>query len=1469
MPSRFLHSREEIAMTDAPKPDPRPETLLNIPMAGDTPALEIKDPQGGATLLELGAASESVLSRVHKTTGANLGTQPLELKSADLRDATTQSGASTRTGSTGGFTERVRTGNVVKYLPERELGRGGMGVVLSVRDNDLRREVAMKVVRSDRVRPGTESGDLALRRFVEEAQITGQLEHPNIVPVHELGADAQGRIFFTMKLVRGKPLSQVIRELRLGDPATEAEYPLDRLLQVFMKVCDAIAFAHAHNVVHRDLKPDNIMIGRFGEALVMDWGLARLLDHPEHGAEPAGIETDSRAASESGRRTGPSVHSMEGTIAGTPAYMAPEQARGEISRIDQRTDIFALGAILYEILVLRPPYTAEGGTQIIEQAARGQMLTPFERVAEDEQLRARLSRLPGGRIPPELAAIAMHALAANRDERYPTARALKEDVENYIAGRPVSVHRDVLTVRVAKWVRRHPTLSISSAAAAAVLLVAVATIMFIVAQARQQAVQQQQQLVAASREAEQEADKRAKAETELKDAALQREAALKRRTEATALYRAGAEQAARARQMAAGDVRKTARESAEESLRGAVQTDETYVDPVFALAQLLHFFGDRQALDFYERSSRLTAAGPSRGDPRALVYAGNFARDVLGDLDAAAEYYRQAGELDADDAHVLVAKGMLALLKGEMQQALEFAQQARAKDDSLWEPWYLEGYVLGCEMTPDHRAINPLYDPARADELFTTALARSNREAEIYTERGNVRFSLNRYRDAELDLRRAIELAPGNLAAKLNLSAVLRTLGNHEDAVALTSAATEAAPQSWHVWATHGMSLYQAGQAADALQAIERSLELQPDRPAAYHNLAHISLSLRRYEDAQKHAEKALELEPRFHRAWLLLAYAHEDRSQFDEALAAADHAIEIAPQDGVAHATRARVLLRLGRLDEAFASATRGFECAPPSPLTAQVLGLVEHERGNYVRAVELQSQALELLPDDWQGLQNLATSLQMLGRFSEALEHARRVVELQPNRAAGHFRAGTLLLLMDNPAAAIEYFREANEVEPGHVDSWVNRASAANSLGLREEARDASRKVTELDPGNILGWVNLGRAELALGDREAASIAADKADALPALDAFTKSAASELLHEIGRDADALKAAQAAIKLDENAPDGWRALSRALEGLGRAQEALAAAGKYVELAPRSLFGLNFVARLLVELGRYAEAEEAAKRTLEVDPANAPAQKTLGNARSNQGQHRLAIESYEAALRVDRTDAYTWLNLGVCWLLLGDYDRCIPGFKEAIVQDPQLAQAWEYWGTALQAQGRSVEAIEKLLEALKLNPNSAGTHSNIASAYYDTGKKQLAAEHAGKAVALNPRNPNAWYRKGISHFDLGEWQPAAEAFEQVAKLAPQNQYMPYMVAQCRAELAEYEKAKEWANKALGLDAKLGAARVILARAELGLGNKEEALKQLKQALVDRVDPKWALQQSWWDDIKNEEAFVALVKEYLG
>ena len=161
--------------------------------------------------------------------------------------------------------------NSLPYRPGREIARGGMGAVLDTPDPKLARSVALKVMLR------RQASDGELQRFLQEARVLGQLAHPNIVPVHDLGTDAHGRLFYTMKLVKGVTLRAVLDALRAGDADTAAKYPLTQLLTVFQKVCDAMAFAHARGVIHRDLKPDNIMVGEFGEVLVMDWGLAKIL----------------------------------------------------------------------------------------------------------------------------------------------------------------------------------------------------------------------------------------------------------------------------------------------------------------------------------------------------------------------------------------------------------------------------------------------------------------------------------------------------------------------------------------------------------------------------------------------------------------------------------------------------------------------------------------------------------------------------------------------------------------------------------------------------------------------------------------------------------------------------------------------------------------------------------------------------------------------------------------------------------------------------------------------------------------------------------------------------------------------------------------------------------------------------------------------------------------------------------------
>ncbi|MGE0432592.1 MAG: serine/threonine-protein kinase, partial [Planctomycetota bacterium] len=211
-----------------------------------------------------------------------------------------------------------RPGQLGRYHVRGELGRGGMGAVLRAFDRDIRREVAVKVML-----PGT--GDRVARaRFLTEGQVTGQLEHPNIVPVHELGLDADGRMFIAMRLVRGRSLRQVLKAAA-ADPGT---FPLVQRLDVFRKVCDAVAFAHSRGVIHRDLKPDNVMVGHFGEVQVMDWGLARLLDAPDPadraGLAPKDMAPDGVEVDDDG-----TARTLDGQIVGTPAYMPPEQVEGD------------------------------------------------------------------------------------------------------------------------------------------------------------------------------------------------------------------------------------------------------------------------------------------------------------------------------------------------------------------------------------------------------------------------------------------------------------------------------------------------------------------------------------------------------------------------------------------------------------------------------------------------------------------------------------------------------------------------------------------------------------------------------------------------------------------------------------------------------------------------------------------------------------------------------------------------------------------------------------------------------------------------------------------------------------------------------------------------------------------------------------------------------------------------------------
>jgi serine/threonine protein kinase len=322
-----------------------------------------------------------------------------------------------------------------RYRLIRRLGRGGMATVYLVEDIALGREAALKVLTDP-----DPTGEMAAR-LVAEARLLAGLEHPNLAPVHDVGTLPDGRVFYVMKYVRGARLDAWI--------ATRPDRPA--VLRLFVKVCDAVAFAHAHGVVHRDLKPPNIMVGEFGEALVLDWGVAKRIGVPgdtdaptlwldESPATPDAAGAPAPAAAPVSRRAATSA----GSVIGTPAWMAPEQALGEVGSIGPRTDVYALGAILYSLLGRRAPF---------DPGAAGEIL---RRVVEEAPPALR-SIDPS--IPRPLAAIVARGMSKRQVDRYPGAGDLSADVLRFLDGAAVEAYPESILERGGRILARTRTLA--------------------------------------------------------------------------------------------------------------------------------------------------------------------------------------------------------------------------------------------------------------------------------------------------------------------------------------------------------------------------------------------------------------------------------------------------------------------------------------------------------------------------------------------------------------------------------------------------------------------------------------------------------------------------------------------------------------------------------------------------------------------------------------------------------------------------------------------------------------------------------------------------------------------------------------------------------------------------------------------------------------------------------------------------
>jgi len=345
-----------------------------------------------------------------------------------------------------------------RYSLARLHATGGIGRVWLARDDMLGRDVALKEIRPERANSPT-----LWSRFLKEAQITCQLEHPGIVPIYELGRKPDSdEPFYTMRFVRGRTLAQAARSYHARRERNESKALEFRdLLTAFVGVCNAVAYAHSRGVIHRDLKPQNVVLGDYGEVMLLDWGLAKVGGQTEDAAEPVSV-------------TESSDQTVAGQVLGTPAYMSPEQAEGRPDLLDARTDVYGLGAILYELLTGEPPFDAENTQDLLQQVRSDTPIRPRAYIAS---------------TPAALDAICLRAMAKEQNARYPSALEMAQEVQHWLADEPVTAFREPFVARVGRWSRRHKPIVAGVAALLVTAVVALSASTLLVAREKHNAEQ--------------------------------------------------------------------------------------------------------------------------------------------------------------------------------------------------------------------------------------------------------------------------------------------------------------------------------------------------------------------------------------------------------------------------------------------------------------------------------------------------------------------------------------------------------------------------------------------------------------------------------------------------------------------------------------------------------------------------------------------------------------------------------------------------------------------------------------------------------------------------------------------------------------------------------------------------------------------------------------------------------------------
>jgi tetratricopeptide (TPR) repeat protein len=955
-----------------------------------------------------------------------------------------------------------------RYTFGQEVARGGMGVVYTTRDQVLNREVAVKLLREEfRDRPAV------AERFVEEARITARLQHPGIPPIHDLGTLPDGRPFLAMKLIRGRTLADLLQN------RPNSDHDLPRYLQVFEHIAQAVGYAHSRNVIHRDLKPANVMVGAFGEVQVMDWGLAKVVtgEPPSGRYQSAHPGTEPVSVLEPGR-SGDSA-TQAGSVLGTPAYMPPEQARGDLDRVGYRADVFALGAILCRILTDEPPYTGSG------EEVRALALTA--------QLGPALGRLAGCGADPELINLCGRCLSPAPEDRPADGKAVADAVAAYRSGvegrlRKAEIDRARAEERAAEGRKRRRLRRALAGTVGVFVLAGGLVVGWLDHRAEQQRLRQAEEVRAESerRQAHQGIMNTLRLCAELRRQSRFREA------------RAAIDQA-----------HKQASASGADDFHPFIEQVHSDLEFVIELFEVRR-----------KKSLRITDGGwptdtpkwppPPQADPQQapLQFAepagtDTFNTSVAPPLYRAAFLARGLDFLSHPDQ--IVALAAASEVRPEMVDALDdwaldepnpelagrLLTVAQRLDPGPWKDRFRNPAVRkdragveGLARDVDPAAVSPVLlatlaellvrrggDPGR---LFVAAHLAHRTSFDLAFARGQWLLRQN-FREAEGSYLAALAIRPDDPIVLNNLGAVLRAKGDLDGAVITYREALRLDPRLATTLNNLGVVLRAKGDVAGAIACYREAIRIDPRDAKSHANLARALAGEGRYREAEEVTQEAVRLNPRDAAAHSELGLILRTAGDLDRAVAAYHKAIELDPAFAPSHANLGIALCIKGDLDGGVVAYREAVRLDPNDATTYTNLGSALAARRDLNGAIAAYREAIRLAPNEARTHANLGNILTNKGDWDGAVAVYQEAVRLDPNDARVRNNLGIALARKGAIDGAIAEFREAIRLNPMNAYAHSNLGTMLRNKGDLDGALAAFREAVRLDPKHAPAQKNL----------------------------------------------------------------------------------------------------------------------------------------------------------------------------------------------------------------------------------------------------------------------------------------------------------------------------------------------------------------------------------------------------------